>query len=190
MSSTESARFVPHTESTAPPASAELLAGQKKHFGFVASPLSRMAESPRMLASVLRSLAEFEESSLGPAEREVLAFVVGRSSGCEYCMALHTALAARVPEVKPHVPRLRDGARPEDARLGPFFDFVKTVLGTRGAPTDAAWNAFLAAGYTRENALDVVMGIATYTLTTYGNRLVQAPLDAPFEPFRWTPPPG
>jgi hypothetical protein len=34
----------------------------------------------------------------------------------------------------------------------------------------------------------VVLGVAAYTLSTYANRLTQAPLDAPFQAFAWNEP--
>ncbi|MFJ6697187.1 hypothetical protein ACIQM4_14105 [Streptomyces sp. NPDC091272] len=37
----------------------------------------------------------------------------------------------------------------------------------------AQLEAFCAAGYTRRNALEVVLGIGTYTLSTFANRLVE-----------------
>ena len=36
--------------------------------------------------------------------------------------------------------------------------------------------AFTRAGYTARNALEVVLGIGTYTLSTFANRLTGAPL--------------
>jgi hypothetical protein len=37
--------------------------------------------------------------------------------------------------------------------------------------------AFLDSGYTSRNALEVVLGIGTYTLSTFANRLTNAPVD-------------
>jgi hypothetical protein len=42
---------------------------------------------------------------------------------------------------------------------------------------DAALGEFLAHGYTPRNALEVVLGIGTYTMSTLANRLTQAPVD-------------
>ena len=36
---------------------------------------------------------------------------------------------------------------------------------------------FLAAGFTARHALEAVLGVATYTLSTFANRLVRAPVD-------------
>jgi len=42
------------------------------------------------------------------------------------------------------------------------------------AVSDAELDAFLAHGYTRQNALEVVLGIGTYTVSTFANRLTRA----------------
>ena len=36
---------------------------------------------------------------------------------------------------------------------------------------------FLTSGYTSQNALEVVLGVGTYTMSTLANRLTRAPLD-------------
>ncbi len=168
--------------------SRELLAEQRRKFGFVANPLARAAVAPATLGAMLAMLERFEHSSLAPAEREVVAFALAYENGCGYCMALHSALAQRVPAIAEHVSALRQGERPGDARLGALWDFVRALLTSRGAASEAELEAFRRAGYSDENALDVVLGVGAYTLTTFANRLVGAPLDPPFERFRWSPP--
>ena len=42
---------------------------------------------------------------------------------------------------------------------------------------DDALRALLASGYTRQHALEVVLGIGTYTMSTLANRLTGAPVD-------------
>ncbi|GAA1237436.1 carboxymuconolactone decarboxylase family protein [Prauserella halophila] len=44
---------------------------------------------------------------------------------------------------------------------------------------------FLDAGFTRRAALDVVLGLSTYTLSTTANRMTEAPLDPPSEKVEW-----
>lgn len=55
--------------------------------------------------------------------------------------------------------------------------FTLEVLATAGAVTAAGLQAFLSQGYTSQNALEVVLGIGTYTLSTFANRLTGAPVD-------------
>ena len=51
------------------------------------------------------------------------------------------------------------------------------VVAARGDVPDDERAAFAAAGFGPAHALDVVLGVATYTLSTYANRLVRAPVD-------------
>lgn len=179
-------RFAHHTLETAPEASRAVLREQQKKLGFVASPLARMATSPAVLQAAVDTLHAFETSSLSRAEREVLAFTVAHDNECHYCIALHSAVGRGIPEIAPELERLRAGGPPLDARLAALAAFVRGVMAHRGEVPSAEWEPFLAAGFTTEQALEVVLGVAAYTLTTFANRLTGAPLDPPFERFRWT----
>jgi len=46
-----------------------------------------------------------------------------------------------------------------------------------------AMRTFLASGYTRQNAREVVLGIGTYTMSTLANRLTGAPVDDQLSAF-------
>ncbi|MFZ5443586.1 MAG: carboxymuconolactone decarboxylase family protein [Myxococcota bacterium] len=160
------------------------MAGSLRQFGFVPSPVALMAASPAALDGFGRLLHVFERSSLAPLEREVLIFTVARRNGCHYCMAMHSALTAKQGHAH-LLPALRDGAPLADAKLEALRQFVLALLERRGAATDEDLARFAAAGFTPENALDAVVGIGLFTLSTFANRLTRAPLDAAFEPFAW-----
>lgn len=57
------------------------------------------------------------------------------------------------------------------------------MLATAGAVDDATLQAFLAHGYTARNALEVVLGIGTYTMSTLANRMTGAPVDPQLAAF-------
>jgi AhpD family alkylhydroperoxidase len=181
-------QFEAHHLDTAPHGSRPLLEQEQKKRGFIAAPIARFATSPALLGLALEALHRFENSSLSPAKREVVAFTVAHDNGCGVCMALHTALAGRIPEVAPEVEALRRGEAPRSPRLHALSEFTRALMRATGNVAADAWNAFLAAGFTRENALDVVTGVGTYTLTTYANRLVEAPLDPMLTRFAWAEP--
>ncbi|MFI7604725.1 hypothetical protein ACIBTV_06345 [Micromonospora sp. NPDC049366] len=65
--------------------------------------------------------------------------------------------------------------------------FVLAVLAHRGAVPDDDVRAFLSAGYQPRHALDVVLGIGAYTISTFANRLIAAPVDAPLAAYAWEP---
>ncbi|MGZ3454624.1 MAG: carboxymuconolactone decarboxylase family protein, partial [Polyangiales bacterium] len=77
--------------------------------------------------------------------------------------------------------RREERARPH-SKLQALAAFTRAVLASRGK---ADPSELFAAGYDARHALDVVVGIGTYTLTTYANRLVDAELDPGLQRFRW-----
>jgi alkylhydroperoxidase family enzyme len=69
---------------------------------------------------------------------------------------------------------LREDRAPDDARLAAIRTFTLEVLASAGAVDDDRLTAFLGHGYTERNALEVVLGIGTYTMSTFANRMVGA----------------
>ena len=169
--------FVAHDLSTAPSAARPILEENKKKFGIIPSPLARYAASPAMLQAAIAGLTAFEHTQLQPLEREVLAMVMGRENGCEYCVHLHRRLL-RTLDAPPALSEALEHGRPlESPKLEALRHFILSALERKGDVTPEAWQQFLDAGFDRIAALEVVMGIAAYTLTTFANRLTEAPLD-------------
>jgi alkylhydroperoxidase family enzyme len=74
-----------------------------------------------------------------------------------------------------------------DERLAALQTFTLAVIAARGAVSPADLRQFLTAGYTRQNALEVVLGIGAYTISTFANRMTNAPVDEPLAAFAWAP---
>lgn len=100
-------------------------------------------------------------------------------------MAIHSAVVAETVGDADLLAALRAQTPLAVARLEALRVFTTVVMNTKGDVGDAALRAFLAAGFSKEQALDVVLGVGTYTLSTYANRLTRAPLDAPLAAFEW-----
>ena len=159
--------FVDHTIQTAPEAARTLAATEKK-LGYLPVAVARLAESPLLLDGFLKLTAMFEATSLDPLARETLIMTIATRNGCHLCVAMHTAKLHGLDADPALVAALRDGKPLPDARLQAMRDFI-------------------AAGFTRRQALEVVLGIGTYTMSTFANRLIRAPLDEPLSPFAWAP---
>jgi AhpD family alkylhydroperoxidase len=166
-------QFPRFDETTAISAAREPLAATKRAFGMIPEPLARYASSPLMLTTALAGLDAFEKSSLAPLEREVLAMTIGRRNGCQFCLNFHRRLLAAQHAPAELVAALEAGQPLADARLEALRGFVLALLERHGDVSTAAWTSFREAGYTHEQALEVVTGIAVYTLTTFANRLVE-----------------
>lgn len=178
--------FAPLTTETAPDASKGMLAASAKQLGFVASPIAKAAGSPPLLKHLLGGFPAFDQSSLSHAAREVLAMTVAYEVGCHYCMAMHSAIGSRAPDVAPHIGALREGRPLSDPKLEALRVFVREVIRTHAHVPPETLEHFAAAGYTEQNALDVVLGVGVYILSTYTNILTRSEVDAPFAPFAWS----
>jgi len=161
---------------SAPTEARALLEDNLKKFGVIPAPLARYAVSPLTLEAALTGLAAFERSSLAPLEREVLAMVMGRKNGCEFCLQLHRRLLGFMDAPPGLADALERGEPLGVARLEAVRSFVLAVSERAGDVSESEWQAFLGAGFDRGAALEIVLGIATYTLTTLANRLVETPL--------------
>lgn len=182
--------FAPRTADDAHESVRPILLGSERRFGFLPAPVARVAAAPVVLRHLLASFAAFDQTSLAPVEREVVAMTVAWEHECRYCMAMHSALLAGAPEHRETVAALRDGSPLPDPRLEALRALVQELLRERGRPSDEAWRAFADAGFTEEQALEVVLGVGTYALSTFLNVVTRAPLDAPFAPFDWSRPVG
>lgn len=179
--------FVDHTAETAPDAARRVLAATEKKFGYLPVAVARLAESPQLLDGFLKLTAIFDTTSLDPVARETVIMTMATHNGCHLCVAMHTAALGRLGADQALVTALRDDKPLPDERLQALRDFTLTVLATKGDVPDADLSAFVAAGFTTRQALEVVLGIGAYTLSTFANRLTRAPLDEPLRPFAWAP---
>ncbi|WP_435123375.1 carboxymuconolactone decarboxylase family protein [Micromonospora tulbaghiae] len=182
-------RFTAYEPDTAPAAARPVMAGVRRTLGHLPAAVSLMAGSPELLKGFLAANAAFEATDLDPVAREVVVLTVATRNNCHLCVAMHTATLVRHGAAPELIEALRTGAALPDPRLEALRRFTVAVLDHRGAVPDADLDALLAAGWQPRHALDVVLGVGTYTISTFANRLTDAPLDAPLAPYAWTPAP-
>ena len=155
--------------------------------GFIPNMYARMVHSPGLLATYLHGYAAFRnDSGFTPPEQEVVFLVISHENGCEYCVGAHSFLADMKSKLDPAVTdAIRDGLPIADARLAALATFTRTLVKSRGLPSKAAVQSFLAAGYSEQQILEIVLAISVKTLSNYANHLFHTPLDPVFEARRW-----
>ncbi|MBL7254453.1 carboxymuconolactone decarboxylase family protein [Paractinoplanes lichenicola] len=163
--------FIQHTLESAPAASRPLMASTVQHLGHLPGAVALLAESPELLGGFLQASKLFEATTLDPLAREVVVMVIAARNQCRVCLAMHTGRLRQLNADAELISALRTGVRPADLRLAALHDFTLQVLATAG---EADLTEFLAAGFTTRNALEVVLGIGTYTMSTLANRMVGA----------------
>jgi len=176
-----------HTLDSAPADAKPLLEGARKKMGFVPNLFSAQAEAPELLNAYLTVSGLFENTSLSPVERTVVLAAVSAENNCEFCVAAHTAgaKAAKVDEAV--IQAVRDNKPIDDPKLEALNRFARLLVRERGWAPKEEVQAFLDAGYTPRNVLEVVLGVGLKTLSNYTNHLVGTPLNSELEPFRWEP---
>jgi AhpD family alkylhydroperoxidase len=175
--------FTEHTAESAPPASRRAMAAVTAKQGYLPAAIGLLAESPEALESFLRLSAVFDACTLDPLAREVVIMTVAARNGCRLCLAMHAARLAALGAAPSLAAAVRSAAPLDDARLEAVRVFTLRTLDTAGGVGDAAMADFLGRGFTRRNALEVVLGIGAYTLSTLANRLTGAPVDEQLQAF-------
>ena len=177
--------FTEHTVESAPPAARRFLTATRDHLGYLPAGMARMAASPQIIDGFLKLTAIFESTGLEPVAQEVVVMTVATRNRCHICVAMHTARLAALGASAELIAALRAAEPLADQRLDAIRLFTLRVLDTAGDVGDQALRDFLAAGYTAQNALEVVLGIGTYTMSTLANRLTGAPVDDQLAAYAW-----
>jgi len=179
--------FTEYTAESAPPAARRFLTATEAHLGYLPAGMARMAASPQLTDGFLKLTAIFDSTTLEPLAREVLVMTVATRNRCHICVAMHTAALTALGAGPELIAALRASAPIPDERLDAVRAFTLRVMDTAGDVGDSALRDFLARGYTTQNALEIVLGIGTYTMSTLANRLTGAPVDDQLAAHAWHP---
>jgi uncharacterized peroxidase-related enzyme len=180
--------FKLHGTITAPPASAQILEGVQKAWGFVRNLHRVLAESPAALEAYATLWGIAEKTSFTPIERNVAYLAIIFENECVYCMAGHTNLS-RMAGVDDHaIAAVREGRPISDARLEALRHFAALVTRDRGVVSQEEVETFKAAGYDNKAILDVLVLAATKLISNYTNHLARTPLDAFMKGAEWNAP--
>jgi uncharacterized peroxidase-related enzyme len=181
-------KFTAYTIETAPAASRPLLEGIARSFGFVPNLFGVFAESPAALQGGLAIYEAFSKSSLSVAEQQLVMVAVSEANDCEYCVAAHSTIAKRMAKVDPALVDATRGRQPlRDAKLDALVTFTRTIVEQRGFVADADVAAFLEAGYTKAQVVEVLLGVGMKTFNNYVDHIAHTPLNDQFKAEAWQP---
>ena len=176
-------KFQIHTIETAPEAATEALTAVKNANGFIPNLIGVLANAPTALETYRTVGGINGRNSL--TATEVVQITAAVVNGCGFCVAGHTKIALKVLKLEEEVVnQIRATARIEsDSKLDTLARFTLAVMLQKAKLTEAQLNAFFAAGYTQEQAIDVVLGVSLATLCNYVNNLAETPINPELQPF-------
>ncbi|TAN08234.1 MAG: carboxymuconolactone decarboxylase family protein [Rhodanobacteraceae bacterium] len=181
--------FTLHTPDSAPEPARAILRDVQKKLGFVPNMYANLANAPATLEAYLGLSAQFDKTSFTPVERQVVILAVSVENGCEFCVAAHSLIARKMVKAPDAVvDALRNRTPLPDARLQALAVFARTMVKERGWVTGAPLEAFLKAGFTHQQALEVVLGVTMKTLSNYSNHLMGTTTNAEFSSEAWKRP--
>jgi AhpD family alkylhydroperoxidase len=157
------------------------------NWGFVPEQTQRLAHVVDALDSYGELIKKFEITSLSPIEQQVVYLATSRENQCGYCVAAHTHLARKAGLSASCLQAVRSGNTIGDARLDALQDLATAIVRGKGRVAPATANAFMAAGFKREQVFEILLGVAAKMLVNFFNEIAGTPLDDAFAADVWTP---
>ena len=175
-----------HSIDSAPEASRPLLEDSKKAFGRVPGLHGVMAEAPALLDGYKYLHTLFQnQTTFDKDELTVVWQAINVEHECHYCVPAHTGIAKMMKVDDRITEALRNETALPNARLEALRSFTLQVVRQRGNVSDVEVQAFLDAGFTRQQVLEVILGVAQKVLSNYTNHVANTPVDKPMEAFAW-----
>lgn len=174
------ARLTIHTVETAPEAAKPRIEAALKNNGFLPNLIGVLANSPEALAFYQEVGKLNGNTTLTAGEREVVQIIAAKRNECGFCVAGHTKLATLKKLLSENAIAASRAVNPadfDDAKLSALANFTVAVMENKGAVSDAELAAFLNAGYTQQQSVEVVLGVALATLCNYTNNLAKTEIN-------------
>ena len=178
--------FPIHDASTASPESAEALNWYNENFGIVPNLAGVLAESPALLVSYWQLQNNLlTHSTLDRRQINIVQTAVAHANACQYCVAGHTAFGKMefFDNTDEQLNAVREDKTFDDPKLEALREFTLLIMRNQGRMANSQLNAFLDAGFTRAQALDVIACISAKIMSNYANQVALTPIDDAFAPL-------
>ncbi len=158
----------------------EILNDLEKKVGFVPNIYATYAYSDTALSRYLAFANG--KTSLSNKEKEVVNLVTSQVNGCTYCQAAHTALGKMNGFSDEQLIEIRKGSASFDSKTDALVKLTRAVAVNKGKIKDDVLQGFFDAGYTKENLVDVIVGVGDKTTTNILHNVTDIPIDFPEAP--------
>ncbi len=175
--------FTLYTAENAPEESKPLMADSVAAFGMLPNLHAVMAEAPTLLKGyqVLHDL--FQKTSFNAEELTVVWQSINVEHECHYCVPAHSAIAASMKVDQDIVDALVNKTALANPKLETLRETTLAMARERGVISDQQIEKFFAAGYGKQQLLEIIVGLSQKVMSNYTNHLADTPVDAPFKKF-------
>jgi uncharacterized peroxidase-related enzyme len=156
----------------------DLLDGVKAKIGMVPNVFKLLAHSPTGLEGVLQFYGALSGGTLDAATRERIALAVANVNGCDYCNAVHTAVAKSLRLSDEEIAVNRRG-HSSDTQANVAVAFARKVAVTRADVSEGDVQALREVGYSDAQIVEIVLNVAYNVVTNYVNEAFKTDIDFP-----------
>jgi AhpD family alkylhydroperoxidase len=177
--------FEVQTIERAPEGSRAPLEKLRDTFGMVPNVAGIIANSP-VLANIFVPLFEgVHGGTFTEAEIQTLLLTNAVANSCAWAVAFHSYLALKAGLNPGDVEAIRQRRAPKEPRTAALSAYAHSLIEKRGHVGDAAVEAFLAAGFKPDQALEALAVSAASTITNYTLNIAEPPLEPMFQEHAW-----
>jgi len=174
-----------HTLATAPENSKAALEQLQKVFCVIPNIAGAISNSPKLINALVGVFQQVHTSSLTERDIQIVLLTDAVTNSCTYAVAFHTALAIQQGVSAEETDAVRGRRAPKDKRFAALSALAKALIDTRGHASEQELDTFIAAGFTKEQVLEVVAIVAASTITNYAGTIANPPLDDAFRQYAW-----
>ena len=179
--------FPVNTIDSAPERSKPALQQLRSAFGMLPNIAGAMATSPVLINSLVGLFQNVHGGSFTEAQIQTLLLTNAVTNACAWAVAFHTALALEQGLDPEDVDAIRERRLPKDSKLAALSALAKALIERRGRLDDQDVDQFIAAGFGKDHALEVIAVVAASTITNYTGSVTKTPLEAAFQAHAWSP---
>jgi alkylhydroperoxidase family enzyme len=177
------AEFTLYTQDNAPAEAKPLLVDSVAAFGMLPNLHAVMAEAPTLLKGyqVLHDL--FQKTSFDAEELTVVWQSINVEHDCHYCVPAHSGIAASLKVDQDIIDALVNKTPLANSKLETLRETTLAMTRERGVISDKQIEKFFAAGYGKQQLLEIIVGLSQKVMSNYTNHLANTPVDEAFKKF-------
>ena len=155
----------------------EIFDNLNKGLGMVPNLYAIMALSDTALGNYL----DFQnaKTTFSNKEKQTVNLVVSQVNECSYCQAAHTTLGKMNGLTEEQTIEIRKGSAPFDNKLDALVKLAKEITAKKGFASTETIDAFINAGYTKGQVVELVFLIAEKTAMNYVHAITNVDIDFP-----------
>ena len=155
----------------------EIFDNLKKGLGTVPNLYAVMAHSDTALGNYLAF--QNAKTTFNNKEKQAINLIVSQVNECAYCQAAHTVLGKMNGFTEEQTIEIRKGSTAFDAKLNALVALAKEVTIKKGFVDGASLENFFNAGYSKGEAVELVMLVAEKIAMNYLHAVTKVAIDFP-----------